>query len=208
VSSLISAGSVGLADRSAESLLGVADKYQKMVKVVSTLTPSTLDNVDVYRAIPRTMADGTMREEASAFSVSPKSINSIGRFKEEGELTLSSVIADQTSASSTAASRAAAFQTVIEEYGQYYKADDPFWLVKKSVSSDRILKLDDQLLAQLGITRSDIVKINTVPGAYTDTLLISRAARKAGIDAILAPSAADPGGTQVLHIFDPKIILP
>jgi hypothetical protein len=62
--------------------------------------------------------------------------------------------------------------------------------------------------ASAQMSRAGIIHRNIDAGAYTDTLLISRAVRQAGFDGIMASSVADPKGAEVLHIFNPKIIGP
>ena len=102
--------------------------------------------------------------------------------------------------------KVAAYNTATEEFGQYNAPDKAFFMVDHTITSRNILVLDDGAAKALGLAPGDLTKLKSVPGCYTDTIMISRAARGAGFEIVLAPSAVDPTGANVAHILNPIVL--
>jgi len=200
--SVIEAGPKGLAPTTSVDLLKSADRYVQIRTGVGLLPRSVKDEFTVFRAIPQITKDtGTVLTESNTFQLFPGMSKNIGRYKEPGELVWSTVVAEEGKDA-----RIAAYNTAIEEFGQYNNPEKAFFLVDRSISSKNVLVLDQEATRMLGLNPADLTKLNAVLGCYTDTLMISRAARGAGFEIIIAPSAIDPSGARVAHILNRHVL--
>ena len=169
-----------------QELIALGDLYDEIDKNYKNIQSIAVDTV-VWRAIEAKYVKNPKDAADQVFAAHPGMRGANGRYSQPGEIAIYTSLGEDKTA----------WNTVLEELRDV--ADQDLVLASRQVKLDRVLDLTDANVRQaLGITHKQIVEDED----YKLTHALGNLARKHGFEGIIAPSAQDNNGKNLIIFKD------